>query len=403
MEPIYYRDAYQTSFSATIVDSFEENGRYAVILSQTAFYPTSGGQPHDTGHLNDTAVIDVTVRKVDNAIVHWVESPLPVGETVQGVIDWQRRFDHMQQHSGQHMLSQAFIQIAEAPTVSFHLSPNSVTIDLDTRHLPSHVVHNVEQTVNQIVWQNRPIDVRFVTIEEAQALQVRKLPPTSREKIRLVDITDFDLTACGGTHVAATGGVGIIKVLKVEKYKKLTRVTFACGERALQDYEVKNGITAVLSQKLTTGLDALIPNIEKMQEESKQLQKEKRHLQGELMGYQAQAIAAAGEAVGNYHRVIHLMTEGDVALLRALGQQLTQNEKMVALLALVGEEKSQLLFTCADDVSVDIPNLLKEVVAQLGDGSGGGKGSSAMGGTTVTDKKRLVEVFTAVSNQHLQP
>lgn len=400
-DPIYYTNAYQDNFTATVQEQWQENGRFAYILSQTAFYPDSGGQPSDSGTLNNTAVIDLTFRKEDNAIIHWLETPLEANTPVNGQINWSRRFDHMQQHTGQHMLSQAFIQLANAYTVSFHLSPKSVTIDLDAPTLSDQKVGEVEAFVNQIVWENRPINIKFVTLAEAHALNVRKLPPTSRDKIRLVDITDFDLTACGGTHVLATGAVGIIKIIKVERQNKKTRVTFACGQRALTDYAEKNEVTIALTQTLTTGLEELVPNIGKLQNEIKQLQKEKKLLQNTLIPHQAAEIAETAVLINNHRLIIHMLSDGDSGTLRTLAQHLTQTNHTIALLALVANNKTQLLFSCADDVPFDMSHLLKETTSYLGNGSGGGKKQMAQGGTSITTIATIQNALQHVANELL--
>ncbi|MEM7334432.1 MAG: DHHA1 domain-containing protein [Chloroflexota bacterium] len=401
-EPIYYTDAYQTTFESEVIETLEENGRFGLILNQTAFYPTSGGQPFDTGKLNNQPVLDVTNRKSDKSIIHWFENPFEVANQVTGEINWERRFDHMQQHTGQHMLSQAFIQLANAPTIGFHLSPKTVTIDLDINELAQEKIDEVEQYVNQIVWENRPIHIKFVTLEEAQSLNVRKLPPVAREKIRLVDITNFDLTACGGTHVTSTGSVGMIKIIKSERQNKKVRITFACGSRALTDYGQKNQITSALTQSLTTGLDDLVPNISRLQGDVKQLQKDKKQLQTKMIGYQADEIAATAESIGGYQRIIHVMPDGNPAILRTLAQNLTQIPNTVVFLAVIVGGKTQLLLSSAEDVSLDMTALLKAVVADLGSGSGGGKGHTVQGGTAVTDAQKLTQAFTQVSQAMLK-
>src|SRR5690606_29579462 len=196
---LYYQDAYQTRFRARIVERVEEDGLIAVVLDSTCFYPTSGGQPADRGTLNGRPVADVFVRE-DGAVVHLVEGELWSDE-VTGEIDWQRRFDHMQQHTGQHILSQAFIRVAGAGTVSFHLGDSSATIDLDNDRLQAQQVEAAELLANRIVWENRPVRVRLVSLAEAEQLDLRKLPDVQGDVVRLIDIDQFDLNACGGTHV----------------------------------------------------------------------------------------------------------------------------------------------------------------------------------------------------------
>ena len=188
----YYDDAYRTQFSAKIIERIEQNGRFALTLNQSYFYPTSGGQPHDTGTINSSHVIDVTVRESDEAVLHWVNA-LPDADEASCTINAARRQDHRQHHSGQHILSQAFIQIAKAETVSFHLGSEGVTIDLNVAKLSEAQVEEAERLANKIVWENRPITSRVVSLTEAQTLPLRKIPAKAGESLRLIEISDFDL------------------------------------------------------------------------------------------------------------------------------------------------------------------------------------------------------------------
>lgn len=400
-KPLYYTNSYLTDFQSRIIEQIEDSGRYGIILQETAFYPSSGGQPHDTGTLNGIRVTDVTLRKADNAIIHWTASPFEVGTQVDGRVDWNRRFDHMQQHSGQHMLSQAFIQLADAATHSFHLGAQSVTIDLDIDELEAQKIREVEQYVNQIVWENRPIFIESVTLQEAQARNVRKLPPESREQIRLINIADFDLTACGGTHVGATGSVGIIKIIKSEKQNQKVRITFCCGGRALEDYEVKNRLTSELTRHFTTGHDDLIPNILKLQSEAKALQKSNSQLQNDLIAYRAGELRANAQAIGGYVVVRHILKEGSPQLLRTLAHALVEDGKTIIQLGLIQPDKTQLVFACSEDVSLNMSQLLKAVLTDLGSGSGGGRSHMAQGGTAVSDPTTIQTCFHQVLTRFL--
>ena len=255
---LYYQNAYTTRFEAKIVERVREEGQTAVILDQTYFYPTSGGQPFDTGTINNLPVTNVTIREKDEAVLHWLDTKELWQDEIVGQINWPRRFDHMQQHTGQHILSQSFIQIAQAETVGFHLSDNTLTIDLHTTKLSPTQIEETEYLANQIIWQNRPIHIRLVTQEQAKKLALRKLPPVRQGKLRLIEIDKFDLTACGGTHVQHTGEVGIIKIVKLERQNNQLRVEFCCGQRALHDYRLKNSISNQLSAELTTGMGEVI-------------------------------------------------------------------------------------------------------------------------------------------------
>ena len=265
----YYHDAYVVRFTATVVQTAEVDGQPAACLNRTYFYPTSGGQPHDTGWLRQdeqtARVVNVIVREADEAVLHVLDAPLAIGE-VTADIDWPRRFDHMQHHTGQHILSQAFIRIAGAETISFHLSPQSVTIDLDRADLTPDEIRAAEQLANEVVWQNRGVTAREVARDEATQLPVRKLPPGRDGKLRLIDIDGFDLTACGGTHVAGTAQVGLVKAIKTERRGSSLRVEFCCGARAFADYRAKHDVVQQLTGALTTGPTELLPAVAKLKD-----------------------------------------------------------------------------------------------------------------------------------------
>lgn len=389
---LYYTDAYTHKFQANIVEHVEENGRFALILNQTHFYPSSGGQPFDTGHINQIPVVDVTIRETDDVILHWIEGMPPTTNAVKAAINWQRRFDHMQQHSGQHILSQAFIRVANAPTESFHLSENSVTIDIDAKELSSDQLSATEQLANKIVWENRPIQVSMVTLEEAQQLSIRKIPPLSHEKLRIVSIEDFDMTACGGTHVAATGGIGLIKLVKVERRKGKIRIEFCCGGRALQDYHRKHAITAELMNQLTTGLSDLTENIGKIQAENKQLQRTVKKQQMSLLTFTATQIRNNAAKDGSLAIVTHIHN-GEPSALRPLANQLISQPQTIALLGTTSN-KTQLLFARSEDAPGNMAQLLKNAFEELGTGSGGGKANAAQGGGGPVTQSQLQEVLS---------
>ena len=240
---LYYTDSTLTEFAAVVVAVEPADGCVAVRLDRTAFYPTSGGQPSDTGSLGSGRVVDVVDRE-DGTVWHMVEAApaLTVGETVHGQVDWPRRFDHMQQHSGQHVLSAAFAQLCVARTVGFHLGERASTIDLDRPLSPEQVVAG-ESSANAVVWDDRVVTVRLVSAEEAARLELRKRSSRTG-RIRLVDVDRYDLSACGGTHVGRTGAIGIIAVSSTERFKGGTRVGFVCGGLALRQFIVQLHLTS---------------------------------------------------------------------------------------------------------------------------------------------------------------
>src|SRR5215469_520963 len=256
-ERLYYHDSFLYDFDAHVLESISREGRHAIVLDRTAFYPTSGGQVHDLGLLvaegKQIAVGDVADEE-DGRILHFTAEPLAAGAAVHGAIDSARRLDHIQQHSGQHVLSAAFIQLFNMPTVSFHMGEESCTIDLETSGLSSAQAQKAELLANEVIAEDRPVSIRFVPLEEARQLGLRKLPPKQTGDLRLIDITDFDLTACGGTHVRATGQIGSILLRKIEKVKQGVRVEFVCGLRAVntarRDYNTLTEAAALYSSHI---------------------------------------------------------------------------------------------------------------------------------------------------------
>jgi len=382
---LYHDDPYQREFTARVVERLTLGGRPAVVLDRTAFYPTSGGQPCDRGTLNGVAVLDVSERE-DGQIVHVLVSPL-ADEQVAGVIDWTRRFDHMQQHTGQHILSQACERLGAgspqlpAETVGFHLGDEICTIDLGCDSLSPEQAAAVEELANQVVFENRPVIARFVTAEElAQLPQVRARlqPPTGREQIRLVEVQGFDWSLCGGTHVRATGEIGVIKVRKWERRGDTVRLDFYCGRRALADYRWKNTAVNELAASLSIKDDELAVTVTRLLAEAAESRRQLHLARERLLDYEAAELTAGAEpiAVG---RVVRQVFEGrNVEEVRHLAQRLAARPGLVALLG-VRADKAQLIFARAADRTVDVNVLLKAAVAVVG-GRGGGTPALAQGG-----------------------
>ncbi len=382
-ERAYYWDSYTVEFAAEVVEATEIEGRPAARLSQTYFYPTSGGQPHDTGHLfqgNQTArVVDVVVRESDEAVLHVLDAAVAPGMAT-GEIDWPRRFDYMQQHTGQHILSQAFIRVAEAETIGFHLSGQSVTIDLDRADLTAEEVCAVEQLVNEVVAQNRPVRASEVVRETAIDLRLRKLPPGRDGRLRLVDIEGFDLTACGGTHVKGTAEVGLIKVLKTERRGAATRVEFVCGGRAVADYRLKHDVTQELAATLTTGVSDLPSALARLQEEARLLRLEVKRERGARLALEAAQLLDGAETVGGTRVVRRVLVGREVDEARQLANLVTA-AGAVALLGVAGE-RAQLVFgrAATGPSFAHLGEAIKPALAALGGARGGGGPTSAQGG-----------------------
>lgn len=396
----YYQDSYTTTFNATVIEQLTHDEKPAVILDQTYFYPTSGGQPYDLGQINGVPVIDVLVRSTDGAILLVLEQELNKGQ-VSAQIDWPRRFDHMQHHTGQHILSQAFIRVAGAQTIGFHLSESSVTIDLDKKALTTAEVVKAEQMANDIIWKNVPVKVLEVTPDAALALPLRKIPPTNHGPLRLIDINDFDLTACGGTHVANTAEVGLLKIVKQERRGEKQRIEFRCGYRALVDYELKHNVTNQLSSQLTTGTGELAQAVSRLQDDLKQARRKLKKQQNQLDNLEIQQLLEQGRKYDNLIIVSQVFSDCDPGQVRALGSRLVRNENTVALLGLTGE-RSQLLFSKAENVPGSMKEILLVGLQELGSQSGGGSDLFAQGAAPSATDTQIRQAISVAENLFLR-
>jgi len=382
---LYYNDSYTTSFEADLIAQLTINDAPAVVLDRTFFYPTSGGQPHDTGWINDVPVVDVIIRDNDGAVLHMLDTALKP-QRVTGTINWKRRFDHMQHHTGQHILSQAFVQVAGAETVGFHLSPDSVTIDLDNPDITPAVIDSAEEMANEIVTGNRPVRAWFPDDNELHTLDLRKVPSVDG-KFRVVDIQGFDTNACGGTHVASTGEIGLIKVLRAERRGDITRIEFRCGRRALHDYREKHGLLAQMAADMTTGYWDIPSVLDKLREENKTLHRTVRTLRAAALEHEAEQLWQAAQHDANTTIIMQAFDNRDVGDVRQIVQNLIAHPSTIALCGVAGQ-KAHLVAARSDDLDHDMVPALKRALAVLNVERGGGRPSFAQGGgvpATLTD------------------
>lgn len=400
-------------------DQSPSQSRPAIILRETAFYPTSGGQVHDTGWIalaSERLRISEVSETEDGRIVHYLEAPVraPVGQglkpliapgtAIHGTIDAVRRRDHMQQHTGQHVLSAAFIELYQFPTVSFHMGEDYCSIDLATESLVPSQVITAEKRANEIVFENRPVTIRYVRREEAEKLGLRKLPPAERDELRLIEIADFDLSACGGTHVNATGQIGSILLRKVEKTRQGMRVEFVCGARAVRiarrDYATLTEAAALYSAQL-----ADVPEmIRKSLEESKALRRRQEQSLEELATAMAQSALAqcgagalaregtttespvqsetdkAAEGAATSRRVIvRTFPDRDTAFARLFAQAIARSGFSAIALVASTMHPSGIVFAQSPGGPADMGALLKQILSSVG-GRGGGSRDFAQGG-----------------------
>lgn len=374
-ERLYYADAYLVDFDATMTRQVEHQGRRAVVLDRTAFYPTSGGQPFDTGQLGTARVIDV-VDTDGGEILHVIEGTLEPG-AIHGTIDWGRRFDHMQQHTGQHLLSAAFDHVVGARTDSFHLGSDSSTIDLN-RTLSASDIERAENEANRIVWEDRPVAVRVASAAEAAALPLRK-ESARTGTLRLVEVPDFDLSACGGTHVARTGAIGVIVVAASERFRGGTRVEFLCGERATRGYRMLRD-TVAASVRLISVLPSELPaGIERLQAEMKETRHTLRQVQSQLATFEGLHLADRAEVIGSVRAVIAAVAGWDQNGLKALATAITTGRSGHVAALFSAASPAAVIIARSPDVTVDCAAVLRKLIEQFG-GKGGGRPDLAQGG-----------------------
>ena len=379
---LYYEDAYRTRFVAQVTARLTHRDQPAVQLSRSAFYPTSGGQPHDTGALNGAAVVDVQVGP-DGAVLHLLAQPLPEGTVeVAGQVDWPRRYDYMQQHSGQHLLSQAFYRGLGLETVSVHFGDALNTLDLDGPPLSAPQLATVEVAANEVVWQNRPMRAYWIT-EAGRAKVPLRRAPTVQGRMRIVEIDKYDWSACGGTHVRRTGEIGQIALLRIEKHRGRSRVHFVCGRRALVDAAQRRALLAEAAGLLDSGVHDVPTLLSKQREALGEAEKKLQAQQEALLQFQARELLATAETVGGLRLVAQALSDAEPTAAQSLARALIAEPGVVALLGCGAPSgsrgKGTVVFARSADLSLHVGGLLRDTLKQFG-GGGGGRPDFAQGG-----------------------
>jgi alanyl-tRNA synthetase len=386
---LYYDDSAMHEFDSVVeqvLPPSAEQPRAAVILRESAFYPTSGGQVHDTGWLTLEGSERLHVAEVadaeDGGILHYLEAlpKLPVaGIRVHGSIDPERRREHMQQHTGQHVLSAAFVELYRMPTVSFHMGNDYCSIDLAVPALNSEQMIGAEKRANQIVFEDRPVTTRYVSRVDAEKLGLRKPPAAERDELRIVEVADFDLSACGGTHVASSGQIGSILLRKSEKVRQGTRVEFVCGDRAVRmarrDYGALSAGAAMFSAQLWD-----VPEqIRKSIDDSKVLRKQREDALDELAGLMALSDLHSQPEKNGRKIVVRAFADRDINFAKLYAQKATRTGTPAIALAGSSADSPGIVFAQTSGGSSDMGALLKQVLSGVG-GRGGGSRDFAQGG-----------------------
>ncbi len=373
---LYYEDSFLREFQAVVVELRQRGKDPAVILDRTAFYPTSGGQPHDEGVMGSARVLDVE-EDAAGVILHILDKPLPQGP-VQASLDWSRRFDHMQQHTGQHILSQAFLKIANAATLSFHMGQEISTIDIALSSPPPELLEGVAKLANTIVFEDRRVHILTMERDQLSASGVRK--ESDREgPIRVIEVEGFDRSPCGGTHVSRSGEIGMIFILGCENYKGGARVEFVCGERVRKAFGKDHRILKDLGQIYSCHPEDLPRLSEKTMQERSALARENLHLQDQLLEIEAVELLRNSTAGRTARTVVKSYVGRSLENLKVLARKLTARPGVLAVLATVSGEAAQIVVSRSESVPFDCGAAIKKVAAEMG-GKGGGKPDQAQAG-----------------------
>jgi alanyl-tRNA synthetase len=385
-QALYLQDPLKLEFEATITGVIDlPDGRRGVTLDRTYFYPTGGGQWHDTGMLAGVKVVDVIKSDVDNQVIHVVDGELAPGPVLAS-IDRERRTRHMQHHTAQHLLTGCFVHLLGYETVSAHISGYTPsTIDLEAETASDEELVQVENLANQVICENRAVKTYSAAPDELGDLPLRK-PPPAVEQVRIVEIDGFDYSACGGTHCLQTGMIGVLKILKTERQNEKLRVHFVAGEQALEYFRAYQEVAVDLAAHLSVGYQEVLEAVLRLEESFKSAQKELSSLRLERAGVEAQELAERAGKLGELHLVLASYRERPGNELRALAKELKEMPDVVALLASFDGKKVTAIAACGEASDLDARQLLNALLEKIG-GRGGGDTRLAQGGGATSDER----------------
>ena len=380
-ERLYYDNAYLTEFDAVVEKAEMKGEKQIVALNRSAFYPTSGGQPYDTGTLNNVHVTDVFVDK-SGEVWHEIDGSLNIGEGVHGKIDWQRRFDHMQQHGGEHMIAGAIYKLTGGMTIGLHLGAELSTIDVEfadgSTHMNDQMIAKVEDFVNERIQRDQPVKCWFPDAEELAKLPLRKAP-TVTEHVRIVAMGDFEMVACGGTHPSSTGQIGLIKIVSVAPARGKARVSFVCGKRAYEDYRKTYNSAWAAANLMSTRPENLPDFVANMQQRLKEAELELNKLRRDSLFANIPEMIANADVLPGSGRLVCAQIDADASLLKDVASKMIETDGVVALLAAKAGEKWNYIFARSEDLDYAMGAVLSAAAKPLG-GKGGGRPDFAQGG-----------------------
>ncbi len=372
---LYYKNAYQVDFEAKVLSIDQLKDRFAIVLDATCFYPEGGGQPADSGWLNEVQVMDV--QSNNGEVIHYTEKPVK-GETVRGKIDWEKRFDFMQQHTGQHLLSQSLVRVGKYRTVSVHLGESYTSVEIDASQFSDQEIYSVEKMANDAISNNLPVNTHWVDPSEVHRYHLRK-PPPKVEKVRVVEIKGFDASSCGGTHVSRTGEVGIIKIIGQERIRGHVRLLAKIGQRALDDYDKKIRLIQELNRMLSCGDDDIPARVNDLENEVRDLSRELARVQGELMETAAEKAAHNARTIADIEFISSVFEDLNKKAMKSFLDPLLAKRNRIVLI--INKDSQQLNWMIGHSLKGELNlNLLVKPLLPLISGRGGGQPELIQGG-----------------------
>ena len=366
-ERLYFKDSYAAEFDARVLGTLKDDNGTGVILDRTLFYPTSGGQPHDTGTMNGVRVSKVLEK--NKTIVHYIDDDL-TGDRVEGHIDWQRRFHFMQLHTGQHILSAVLFDGFDAETVSVSLTDRHAAVEIAKENITDDEILAAEHSANTWIYKNTPVHILFPTDKELDSIPLRKKQPPGRN-IRIINIKGLDFIPCGGTHCSNTGEVGIIALMNREKIRQNTRIRFFCGFAALADYRNKSALVRSLADKFSSHEKAVGEHVTKLIDANKSLSKKLAGIEHDLCSCRARELFQSGDRIGSAFVITFVSDNEDISQLQLLSRKLRGLGSCVVLLANTGE-KPVFVFACSEDSPVTAGTVFEHVKKRYQVKGGGG-------------------------------
>ncbi len=390
-QKLYFNNPYQMEFTANVVHTVENDGRIGLILDRTAFYPTGGGQPHDLGSLHDYNVVEVI--EDNNTIIHWIEGEYRGERQVAGKVDWQRRFDHMQQHAGQHILSAVIKKEYGWDTVGFHLGADHVTIDVTTSDVIPVVP--IEQKVNSLILRKILIEPQFYARQALDAEVIRKVPG-DEEYIRIVEIPGVDFNACCGTHPAYTSEIGLIKILHTEVIRGNRRIYFIAGWRALTKFQEEHQLLGTIATMLKSNTTDIDKRVSQLKADVDQQAKEIRRLSQEMIYWESLAWKQKYRPIGDYRLYIHAWQNRAFQELKELAKSLIEDHNAIVIFA-THEPKAQVVLACSQNVHLSMLELAKELGIQISGKGGGSRVFAQVGGESESLESALEKLIVSIS------